>query len=338
MTTASPPRRRPVDLDAYGPQGRSPWLDVDWRAYQRWVDVGGQAVNVIELGSGPPVVFVHGLSGSWQNWLEQLPVLAEDHRVVALDLPGFGQSPMPSEQISIPGYGRLVEGVCDALGLDAVALVGNSMGGFIGAEVAIQFPARVERLVLVSAAGLSIEYQRNEHVLRVLRRTERRLTAWGGWLASRLDTLVRRRRTRRALLAIVAAHPDRLPGPLSAELLRGSGKPGFVDALDALTDYPIRERLPEIACPTLIVWGEDDRLVPVRDAFAFERLIPKARKVIYRDTGHVSMVERPAAFNALLEGFLHEGAGEGGDQPGRDIPGPELPEQEARAQAADPAD
>ena len=96
MTTASPPRRRPVDLDAYGPQGRSPWLDVDWRAHQRWVEVGGRAVNVIDLGSGPPVVFVHGLAGSWQNWLEQLPVLAEDHRVIALDLPGFGQSPMPS--------------------------------------------------------------------------------------------------------------------------------------------------------------------------------------------------------------------------------------------------
>ena len=338
MTTASPPRRRPVDLDAYGPQGRSPWLDVDWRAHQRWVDVGGQAVNVIDLGSGPPVVFVHGLSGSWQNWLEQLPVLAEDHRVVALDLPGFGQSPMPPEKISIPGYGRLVEGVLDVLGLDAVALVGNSMGGFIAAEVAIQFPARVERLVLVSAAGLSIEFQRNEHVLRALRRVERRLTAWGGWLASRSDTLVRRRRTRRALLAIVAAHPELLPGPLSAELLHGSGTSGFVDALDALTDYPIRERLPEIACPTLIVWGEDDRLVPVRDAFEFERLIPKARKVIYRDTGHVAMLERPAAFNALLEGFLHEGAGEGGDQPGRDIPGPELTEREARAQATDPAD
>ena len=76
----------------------------------------------------------------------------------------------------------------------------------------------------------------------------------------------------------------------------------------------------------------------MRDAFEFERLIPKARKVIYRDTGHVAMLERPAAFNALLEGFLHEGAGEGGDRPGRDIPGPELTEREARAQAADPAD
>src|SRR4051794_13972741 len=328
-----------TEASGYGPQGRSPWMSVDWRTHQRWVRVEDRWANVVELGSGPPVVFVHGLGGSWQNWLENLPAVADaGYRAIAVDLPGFGASELPREKISISGYGRWVDALLGELGIGAAAVVGNSMGGFIGAEVAIQFPARVERLVLVSAAGLSIEYQRNEHVLRLLRRTERRLTAWGGWLASRSDTLVRRRRTRRALLSIVAAHPDLLPGPLSAELLRGSGKPGFVDALDALTDYPIRERLPEIACPTLIVWGEDDRLVPVRDAFEFERLIPTARKVIYRDTGHVSMLERPAAFNALLEGFLHEGAGEGGDQPGRDIPGPELSEQEARAQAADPAD
>ncbi len=98
-------------------------------------------------------------------------------------------------------------------------------------------------------------------------------------------------------MGVVAAHPDLLPAPLVAEQIRGSGKPGFVDALDALTDYPIRDRLPEIACPTLIVWGEDDMLVPVRDADEFERLIPDARKVVFPDTGHVAMLERPAAFN-----------------------------------------
>ena len=90
----------------YGPSGRSPWLDVDWRAHQRWVTVHGRRANVIELGSGPPIVFIHGLSGSWQNWLEQLPVFAREHRVITFDLPGFGSSEMPTEKISIPGYGR----------------------------------------------------------------------------------------------------------------------------------------------------------------------------------------------------------------------------------------
>src|SRR5947209_3104415 len=82
---------------AYGPVGRSRWLDVDWREHQRWIVVDGQPVNTIELGEGPPLVFLHGLSGCWQNWLEQLPVFAEAHRVVSVDLPGFGQSPMPHE-------------------------------------------------------------------------------------------------------------------------------------------------------------------------------------------------------------------------------------------------
>jgi pimeloyl-ACP methyl ester carboxylesterase len=112
------------------------------------------------------------------------------------------------------------------------------------------------------------------------------------------------------IFGIVAHRPERLPGPLVAEQVRGSGKPGFVPALDALTDYPIRDRLGEIGCPTLIVWGAEDKLVPARDADEFARLIPNSRKVVWPETGHVAMLERPAAFNALLEEFLAEKPGE----------------------------
>jgi pimeloyl-ACP methyl ester carboxylesterase len=291
-------------LHAYGARGRSPWLDVDWRAHQRWVEVAGTAVNVVELGEGDPIVFIHGLAGSWQNWLEQLPVCARSHRAIAFDLPGFGQSPMPPEKIAIAGYCRLVAALLTALEVPRAVIVGNSMGGFIAAEVAIQFPARVERLVLVSAAGLTVEHQRDERALAVLKYLEARLTAWGGWVGARADDLARRRRYRRALMALVVAHADLLPAPLVAEQLRGSGKPGFVDALDALSDYPIRDRLERIAAPTLVVWGDRDRLVPVDDADAFEELIPNARKIVYEDTGHVAMLERPERFNRDLEEFL----------------------------------
>ena len=294
----------------YGPVGRSPWLDVDWRAHQRWVAIGGRRVNVIELGSGPPVVFIHGLSGSWQNFLEQLPVFAREHRVIAFDLPGFGESDMPDARITIRGYGEWVAALLDELGVGTAAVVGNSMGGFIGIELAIRFPQRVERLVLVSAAGLSIEYLRNERALAVLNAFDNRLAAYTGWLATKSDALARRPRARQMIFGIVAAHPDRLPGPLVAEQVRGSGKPGFIPALDALTDYPIRDRLGEIACPVLIVWGAEDKLVPARDADEFARLIPNSRKVVWQDTGHVAMLERPAAFNRLLEAFLAEEPGE----------------------------
>jgi 4,5:9,10-diseco-3-hydroxy-5,9,17-trioxoandrosta-1(10),2-diene-4-oate hydrolase len=295
----------------YGPSGRSAWMDVDWRAHRRFVDLDGRRVNVVEIGEGEPaVVFVHGLAGSWQNWLENIPHLAAGgHRVVAFDLPGFGASEMPSGKISIPGYGRFVDALLDRLGVGPAVFVGNSMGGFIGAEVAIQFPARVERLVLVSAAGLTAEYQRDERVLGVLRFGENLLSAWSAWLGARSDAVAGRARARRLLMRLVVARPDLLPAPLIAEQVRAGGGPGFVDALDALTDYPIRPRLRQIGCPTLIVWGTEDRLIPVRDADEFERLIPDVRKVVWEDTGHMAMLERPAAFNALVERFAREVAG-----------------------------
>ena len=307
MATTAKPEHAVTRVDAYGPSGRSPWLDIDWRAHQRWVTVGGRPMNVIDLGPEDPqgtIVWIHGLSGSWQNWLENLPAFAATHRCIAMDLPGFGASPMPEEKISIAGYAAAVNELLEVLDVQRAVVVGNSMGGFVGAEIAIRFGTWVDRLVLVSAAGLSIEHQRHESALALLRLTGNVLAMGTGWLASKSDLLASRRRSRAAMLALVVRHPERLPAPLVSEQLRGSGKPGFVDALDALSDYPIRDRLGEIAAPTLVVWGEDDPLVPVRDAWEFGELIPDARVVVYADTAHVPMLERPQAFNGLVREFL----------------------------------
>lgn len=297
-----------AEQSTYGPTGCSPWLDVDWHAHQRWVIVDGQPVNTIELGSGPAIVFVHGLSGCWANWLEQLPVLARDHRVVAMDLPGFGHSPMPrSGEISIPSYARLLDGLLGELGIDAAAVVGNSMGGLISAELAIAFPQRVERLVLISAAGISTTANpRAMRALPRLARMERVLAASSAWMASKSEAVARRARLREATMRAVVRHPDRLPAALMSEQLRGAGKPGFIGALQAVLDYDLRGRLPEIACPTVVVWGDSDLVITVRDAAAFTELIPRSRRVLFEDTGHMAMLERPGAFNPLLEGFLQE--------------------------------
>ena len=302
-----------ADPGPYGASGRSAWMDIDWREHQRYVEMDGRHVNVIEIaGDKLPVVFVHGLAGSWQNWLENVPhFAAAGHRVVAFDLPGFGASDMPREKISISGYGRFVDALLDRLGVGPAIVVGNSMGGFIGAELAIQYPARVEQLVLVSAAGLTVEYQAHDRALGLLRYGSRLLAVWGGFVGARSAALARRPRTRWLLMNLVVDRPDLLSPALVSEQIRGVGKPGFVDALDALTHYPIRERLPEIGCPTLIVWGTDDHLVPVRDADEFERLIPGARKVVWAETGHMAMLERPATFNALVDRFVAEEVGAG---------------------------
>jgi 4,5:9,10-diseco-3-hydroxy-5,9,17-trioxoandrosta-1(10),2-diene-4-oate hydrolase len=297
----------PAPSEPYGPTGRAPWLDVDWRKHQRWVTVEDRPVNVIDLGEGPPIVFIHGLGGSWQNWLEQLPVFADSHRVVALDLPGFGHSPMPREKISISLYARVLDGVMDALGIDAAAIVGNSMGGFTAAELAIAFPQRVERMVLVSPAGISTYANPlATRAAKVVRRLRPLLATQTAWVAAHADTISRRPALRDATLRTVALYPSRLPPTLVAELLRGAGKPGFVDALEANLNYDFRHRLPEIVCPTLVVWGERDELITVRDADVYTELIPGARKLLFPDTGHTAMLERPAKFNGVLEEFLAE--------------------------------
>ncbi len=208
MSASSPP----AAPSAYGPQGRSPWLDVDWRAHQHWTIINDSPVNVIELGEGPPLLFVHGLSGSWPNWLEQLPVFARTHRVIALDLPGFGRSPMPTRgylDLRLRPHARCA---ARALGVDAAAVVGNSMGGFVSAELAIDFPQRVERLVLVSAAGLSTYRDpRGLRELRRMRRMERPAAAFTGWVAAHADTLARRPGLRNAALGLIAATPTVCP-------------------------------------------------------------------------------------------------------------------------------
>lgn len=289
--------------DGYGAGAEPDWRGVDWQERLRSVEIGGRRVNYVDTGSGdgPPVVFVHGLSGQWQNWLENIPYAALDRRVVALDLPGFGRSEEPDEGITIPGYGRCVEALCERLGLGRVALVGNSMGGLVSAEVAIQFPERVDRVALVSAAGIT-----SANVYRAPVQTAGRIgSAMIAYTASRHRSMAKRPITRHLAVALVTRHPSKLKADLVYQgLMLGVGTPGFDDGLRACLTYDFRDRLPEIACRTLIVWGENDAILPAHDAREFERLIPDSRMELMEDTGHMPQIERPQAFNELLSDFL----------------------------------
>jgi pimeloyl-ACP methyl ester carboxylesterase len=290
----------------YGVTAEPDWRDTNWKDHLHWAEVEGGRMNYVDIGSGegPPVVFVHGLSGTWQNWLENLPYFAQKRRCIAMDLPGFGHSEMPSEKISISGYARQVDALCDQLELGRCIVVGNSMGGFVTAEIGIRHPERVERACLVAAAGISITNLRRRPVLTAARI----VGALGAASAAQSRVMVSRPHLRWFFTNFVFRHPSRIAPDLMYEQVRGAGRPGFVDALDALTSYDFRDRLPEIKAPTLIIWGEHDMLVPVKDAHEFERLIPQSRTVILDDTGHVPMLERPAVFNELLEDFV-EGRG-----------------------------
>jgi pimeloyl-ACP methyl ester carboxylesterase len=314
----APPWRDGDADEGYGATASPDWRGTDWAKELKRIEVDGVPINYVDVtargasgtghpaGSGDeePVVLVHGLGGQWQNWLENIPRLAQERRVLALDLPGFGLTPEPSDgEISISGYGRCVDAFCEKLGLGKVDMVGNSMGGFVAAEVAIQFPERVSRLVLVSAAGITSADTLQAPILTF----GRVATALATNSAARHRRVAARPMTRHAALALVARHPRLLKPDLAYEgFFKGAGKGGFDDALRACLDYDFRDRLPDVSVPTLIVWGEKDSIIPVRDANEFERLIADSRKVVMKDTGHIPMAERPQAFNDVLVGFLAE--------------------------------
>ena len=297
--------------DDYGVTDPPDWRTIDWAKHLHRIEIDGTSVNYVDIGEQGghrPMVFVHGLSGQWQNWLENIPRFAQERRVVAMDLPGHGMSEMPREKISIELYGNFVTDLCRRLDLAPAVLVGNSMGGFVAAEVAIRAPEIVERLMLLSSAGVS--------QMDIARRPVMLAGKVAGFLATanlaQKRYIARRPVLRHWVMALIVRHPSRIKADAMFEgLMKGADKPGFEDALRANLEYDMRDRIPQIGAPTVVIWGEKDMIIPVKDADAFVSMIDGARKIVIKDTGHVPMFERPPTFNKLLEEFLHQDVEEG---------------------------
>ncbi|MFN8161399.1 MAG: alpha/beta hydrolase [Solirubrobacterales bacterium] len=293
-----PPARPAGDYGTPDPE----WLRIDWREHLRTVELPGAAVNFVEMGEGAPLLFVHGLSGCWQNWLENAPHFARRYRVIALDLPGFGNSPLPAWQIDIPAYGRLLHDFCEKLGIErCAAVVGNSMGGFISTEAVIQRPGRFERLVLVSAAGMTRAQARSEPAALL-----GRIAEMSGPVIARFNRAgLVRPRARYMAFRGVFRYPNRLSPELLYEQVEPALRsPGFTDALKSVIGYDLRDRAGEIEIPAMVVWGFDDRIVPVQAALSYHRRIPHSRLEIFERTGHLPQLERPSRFNRVLDEFL----------------------------------
>src|ERR671921_458133 len=265
----------------------APWMaqGATWRAV-RWaqqactVDVGPDRLAYVELGTGDlPVLFLHGLGGNWTAWLETLPAVARRHRVIAVDLPGFGKSPPASDGISIPGYSRTIERFCDEIGLERFLLVGNSLGGWVAADLTLRLPARVQGLVLIDAAG--IVPTRAERAKAV---TLMRGAALGAPLAPRFRrAIASRRRLRSMALKYTIADPAGIAADIVYMALPEAPDPGFEPAFTAARrswSEAWCDQLTEIDCPTLILWGERDSMLPVRHAREYARRIRGSRLLV----------------------------------------------------------
>jgi len=263
--------------------------------------VDGHRLRYVRTGSGPAVVLVHGFASSLYTWKDVIPALSAGHDVVALDLPGFGESDQPPD-LSFEDFPRAVLGLMDHLGIEKAALVGNSLGGATAAMVAADRPERVDALALIDAAGFNLgPAERPRMVSLAMSRA--------GSLFARLPgkRLVVEASLRQVFHDASHITPERL-----SEYLAAANRPGTFPAIRSLGASPgdrpavVAQSLPRIAARTLVLWGDDDRWIPIAHADRFVAAIPGARKVVIPACGHVPQEEKPEEVARLLLAFLAE--------------------------------
>lgn len=273
-----------------------------------YVDVQGARIRYLVTGpsDGPPIVLLHGIGRSLEDWQLQHPLLDAGHRVISLDLPGFGLS---SRMPVVTTLGSLADGVwatLTALGVTRpVQLMGNSLGGAVAMRMTVDEPDRVGTLTLVSSAGFGRTVTAALRLLgvpavgrpmlrkladpRIARRAERSIFFDGALVTpERIEMAVR-----------IARQPDF--APVYLETARALG------GLRGVAPRWRRELLPRVARlakPTLLIWGDRDLILPSQHMAAARAAFPAAQSHIFPATGHMPQIERPAEFAALVRPLL----------------------------------
>ncbi len=252
----------------------------------------------------PPLLLVHGFNAWSDLWRPNLEGLAAPgRRVVAVDLPAHGGTPPParSADLSVRGFVRFLVELLDRLGSSQVDVVGHSFGGLLSARLALDHPERVRRLVMVSSAGLGISVP------------IRTMLAFSRLMATTQILGLDQARTRRYILTYVcAARPDLDESFLS---LIGAGwrDPVRRRALARLglaflaKEADLRRDLPRLAPPAMLLWGAEDRLLPVTLGRRAVERVPGRRLVVFEQCGHMPNLEWPVQFTETVAGFLDEG-------------------------------
>ena len=240
--------------------------------------VGNTHLYTSSAGGGYPLVLVHGLAGSGRWWARNVPVLARYFRVLTVDLAGFGHS--SGQPFDLETAAGLLSGWMDAMEIERCHLMGHSMGGYIAAELAAIYPDRVNQLALVDAVVLPLHRSLISSSLHL---------AW----------------------TVRYMSPDFLP-VLVSDTLR-AGPRVLYRAIRDINRISLTEALQRIRADLLIVWGEQDKLLPLEMGRELHRKLPAARFEVVRGAGHNPMWDRPRAFNQIICRFF---LGEPHNEPG----------------------
>ena len=248
------------------------------------VSIQGAEISYLRGGSGPPMLFLHGAGGvaGWTPWMD---ALAAAHDLIVPDHPGWGRSDTPPWFDNVHDLAYFYLDFIDALELDAVDVVGSSIGGWIACEIAVRNTSRLRTLALVDPAGLRVAGVERFDIFLASHEANTQAAFYDPAMAARI-------------LAV----------PLEGDALDTFLKNRFASARvgwqPRLYDPHLAKWLHRIDVPTLIVWGEHDRIFPVAMLAEFARLIPGARSAVIPQCGHLPHVECTATFVERLHDFL----------------------------------
>jgi pimeloyl-ACP methyl ester carboxylesterase len=272
---------------------------------EREIEVEGLPTRYLTAGEGLPLLLLHGVGDNAFDWRWVIPTLARDHRVYAPDLPGSGGSAKPVADYSPTFLTHFVGAFLDAVRVDHAAVVGNSLGGLVGLRLALSEPERVTALGLVDSAGLGRKVAFSLRSLSVPG-YGKLAVAWGKKRPGAAQRVLGR-------TALLFSRPWRVPRGWLTEQYRLARLPGFLEAQLATLCSQVRlrgqrevllDRLPDLRTPTLVVWGERDRVLPPSQAHEAIARLRNGSLALIADCGHLPHVEHPERFAAILGRFL----------------------------------
>ncbi len=285
---------------------KAPVPAFDLADYGDFVSVGGLSIHVWQGGKehsdSVPVILVHGFGANNWCWRFMLKELSARHPVYAPDLPGFGLSDKPEEfDYTLSGYARFIDSFMDAVGIESAVLVGNSMGGGVAITTALAHPGRVKKLVLIDSIGYD---KRGSRVYRFLG-----LPVIRDMIAELTSPAMLRVLLKRRVYHNPSAVTEELVRRFFVAYRTKNGKRSPLWVYQGFAPFPTipKEEIEKIDVPTLIVWGQHDKILPAEHAGRFSQDIASSRTIIIPDAGHVPHEERPEMVNPLISDFIGEG-------------------------------
>ena len=246
-----------------------------------FVEVHGHKTRVQEQGSGDPVVLLHGWGGRIESMTPVISCLSAAFRVVAVDLPGFGESPLPEGIWGTPDYAIFVRDVLAQRGIERAHFVGHSFGGKVSLFLAATHPELVDKLVLVDSSGVRTAPSLRSRAKRAASRVAR--------TAGRLGPPGRS--FKRVVFERIASKDYQEAGPMRPILVR-------------VVNEDMTPLMPRIRSSTLLVWGERDEDTPPAHGHRMESLIADSGLVVFEGAGHFSYLDEPDRFCRVVRHFL----------------------------------